>query len=68
MKWQLDHREAMCRRNLQWLPFWLQDEVDGAPVTVGQYDRWQALRKNHCANIESDSKEAPTYCALTTVK
>ena len=63
IKWRPDQRLAIYRRNIQWLKFWLQDAEVDDPVSPGQYDRWRAMRANHCANMKARGKNFPTYCA-----
>lgn len=39
------HRDAIYRRNLQWLQFWLQDVEPEHPLDPGQIERWRALKQ-----------------------
>jgi len=34
------------RRNLDWMKFWLKDEVSADPDKQEQYSRWQAMKEN----------------------
>jgi dipeptidyl aminopeptidase/acylaminoacyl peptidase len=39
------HRQAVYRRNIDWLRFWLQGYEDTSSATPDQYPRWRALRE-----------------------
>jgi hypothetical protein len=60
VKWQPAHRDAIYRRNLQWLLFWLKGEEAADPVDPDQYVRWRAMRVRQCELFKGD--DAPWYC------
>jgi dipeptidyl aminopeptidase/acylaminoacyl peptidase len=43
-KWQPRHLYNICRRNVQWLQFWLQGTEANDPVDSDQFARWRGLR------------------------
>lgn len=44
VKYQPAHRLAMYRRSTEWFQFWLKGIMNCDPASVGQYDRWKAMR------------------------
>ena len=44
------HRDAIYRRNLQWLEFWLHGVVPEHPLDPGQVARWRALSARAAEN------------------
>ena len=61
IKWQPTHRLAIYRRNIQWLKFWLIDDEEDDPVSLGQYDRWREMRDERCSWDEPE-EDKPAYC------
>ncbi len=62
IKWRPEHRLAVYRRNIQWLKFWLMDDEEDDPVSLGQYDRWREMREERCSWDEPED-DKPAYCA-----
>lgn len=53
VKWQPAHRYTVYTRNIDWFKFWLMGEEDDDPAKRMQYQRWQSLREQHYANLQT---------------